>query len=202
LLIASNFAPEQRQVQRSQLDDDKAQQIMKSVIMAFDPNPAVILDHNFNIVMCNRGMNLLIDTFAKNPERLRAKTLTVARLNFHPDGLIDAIVDKKTALGSYLGRSHVAFESAYFEHEELMQYRTMWELAGQNGTELADQDTQSPQSIIPLTYQRGNIKATVFTTMLSLDDELGMSMPGLKIDVGIPLDSQTSDFFARNVAMA
>lgn len=99
LLSASDYAPEYGQLNLSASEDQQARQILDAILKALDPNPAMIIDQNLNILMCNRGMNLIIDTFAANPEGLRSEPLTVPRLNFHPDGLKDAIVDKHMTMG-------------------------------------------------------------------------------------------------------
>lgn len=200
LLSASGYAEEFRQTNLSVNEDEQARLILESILEAIEPNPAMITDKNLNIVMCNPGMDLIIDTFATNPEGLRANPMTIYRLNFHPDGVKDAIVNRKIAIGSHLGRLHRALESAEFECEDVDHYYELRELANQlndeqGGSELDKAAIESPHLVIPIELKRGKHRISLYTTITSLGTPQDVSLQELQIDIGFPTDDESRAFF-------
>jgi len=202
LLSASGYAPEFRQVNLSASEDQQARQILESILKALEPNPAMIIDQNLNILLCNRGMDLVIDTFAANPQRLRAQPLTIPRLNFHPDGLREAIVDKRMTMGGHLGRLHRALESTEFQYQDLDNYRELQQLADQlsedmDGSGLDSEAIESPHLIVPIELRRGEHRVSFYTAITTLGSPQDVTLQELQVDIGFPTDEASRVFLGR-----
>jgi transcriptional regulator with XRE-family HTH domain len=201
LLSSAGHSPEYSQLDLSADQNQQARELLESILRALDPNPALIIDQGLNILMCNRAMDLIIDLFAANPNALRAEPLTVPRLNFHQDGLRDAIVQKQLTVGGHLGRLHRSMESSHFHYEDLGHYRELRALASEIGEDLDSVEIERPQLIIPIELQRGEYRVSLYTAITSLGSPQDVTLQELVIDSGFPADDHTRQFLAEQLKL-
>jgi transcriptional regulator with XRE-family HTH domain len=90
LLLAAGFAPHFAEHALSSIPLQPALEALRRLLQAHDPNPAMVVDRHWNLVLANRMAERLLVGVA--PE-LRQPGCNVLRLTLHPRGLAPAIVN-------------------------------------------------------------------------------------------------------------
>ncbi len=198
LLKSAGYAPQYSHTNLSSSENQQAEEVLSAILKAAEPNPAMLIDKHLNVLRCNRSMELVIDTFAGNPQRLRAQALTIPRLNFDPDGLWPSLVNKSAAVSGIMGRLHHAMESAQFDYEDISHYQALMALVEQaKPQDFNPEDTKTPHLVVPFELRRGQHHITLYTVITCLGAPHDISLQEMQIDAGFPADDQTRAFFAQ-----
>lgn len=90
LLLAAGFAPHFAESALESVPLQPALEALRRLLQAHDPNPALVVDRHWNLVLANRMAQHLLAGVA--PELLQPRC-NVLRLTLHPRGLAPSIVN-------------------------------------------------------------------------------------------------------------
>jgi transcriptional regulator with XRE-family HTH domain len=101
LLVAAGFAPVYQETPLE--DDDMAtvRETLQQLLTSHEPNPALIVDRQWNLVLANRAIELMTTGVA---EALLTPPVNVIRIALHPEGLAPRIANFEEWSGHLLSR--------------------------------------------------------------------------------------------------
>jgi len=101
LLVAAGYAPVYQETPLMGDDMATVRETLRQLLASQEPNPALVVDRQWNLVLANRAVALLIDGL---PESLVAPPVNVLRVSLHPDGLAPRIANFEEWSGHLLSR--------------------------------------------------------------------------------------------------
>lgn len=101
LLVAAGYAPIYQETPLEGDDMATVRETLQQLLTSHEPNPALVIDRHWNLVLANRAIGLLI---AGLPEALLAPPVNVLRVSLHPDGLAPRIANFEEWSGHLLSR--------------------------------------------------------------------------------------------------
>jgi transcriptional regulator with XRE-family HTH domain len=101
LLVAAGYAPVYQETPLEGDDMATVRETLQQLLASHEPNPALVIDRQWNLVLANRAVGLLT---AGLPESLLVPPVNVLRLSLHPDGLAPRIANFEEWSGHLLSR--------------------------------------------------------------------------------------------------
>jgi len=101
LLMAAGFAPVYQETPLEGDDMATVRETLQQLLTSHEPNPALVVDRQWNLVLANRAIELMMTGL---PEALLASPVNVLRLSLHPDGLAPRIANFEEWSGHLLSR--------------------------------------------------------------------------------------------------
>src|SRR6266545_7698002 len=101
LLVAAGYAPVYRETPLEEADMATVRGTLEQLLAGHEPNPALVIDRHWNLVLANRAVGLLLEGV---PDELLAPPVNVLRLSLRPDGLATRIVNFEEWSGHLLAR--------------------------------------------------------------------------------------------------
>jgi transcriptional regulator with XRE-family HTH domain len=101
LLVAAGYAPVYQETPLEGDDMATVRETLRQLLASHEPNPALVVDRQWNLVLANRAVGLLM---AGLGESLLAPPVNVLRLSLHPDGLAPRIANFEEWSGHLLSR--------------------------------------------------------------------------------------------------
>lgn len=101
LLVAAGYAPVYRETPLEGDDMATVRETLEQLLASHEPNPALVVDRHWNMVLANRAIGLLISGV---PQSLLAPPVNVLRVSLHPDGLAPRIANFEEWSGHLLSR--------------------------------------------------------------------------------------------------
>jgi transcriptional regulator with XRE-family HTH domain len=195
LLAASGHAARYEELDLSTEEAAQARRILEFALTAAEPYPANIIDSNLNIVMRNRAMDFVIEYFAGAPTELLSEPLTMARLNFHPSGLIGTLLNPGEVFDMQLGRVHRYLEGVDFDPDAMAVIEQLKQLQPPVSDQAGDSaDTESPHLLIPMRLQNGPHLLELVTAVATLGWSRDVTLEELRIEYAFPADDASNEF--------
>jgi transcriptional regulator with XRE-family HTH domain len=101
LLVAAGYAPVYRETPLEGDDMSGVRETLDQLLAGHEPYPALVVDRQWNLVLANRAVGLLLSGV---PAALLAPPVNVLRLSLHPDGLSSRITNFEEWSGHLLSR--------------------------------------------------------------------------------------------------
>ncbi len=101
LLVAAGFAPVYRETPLEGDDMATVRETLQQLLTSHEPNPALVVDRHWNMVLANRAIGLLISGL---PDSMLTPPVNVLRVSLHPDGLAPRIANFEEWSGHLLSR--------------------------------------------------------------------------------------------------
>ena len=101
LLVAAGYAPVYRETPLDGDDMADVRRTLEQLLAGHEPFPALVVDRQWNVVLANRAVDLLL---AGVPAALLAPPVNVLRVSLHPDGLAGRIANFDEWSGHLLSR--------------------------------------------------------------------------------------------------
>jgi transcriptional regulator with XRE-family HTH domain len=101
LLVAAGYAPVYRETPLEGDDMSTVRETLEQLLAGHEPFPALVVDRQWNLVLANRAVGLLLSGV---PASLLAPPVNVLRLSLHPDGLSSRITNFDEWSGHLLSR--------------------------------------------------------------------------------------------------
>src|SRR5262245_55809942 len=101
LLVAAGFAPVYRETPLEGDDMASVRETLQQLLASQEPNPALVVDRQWNLVLANRAINLLLTGVS---DALLTPPVNVLRVALHPDGLAPRIANFEEWSGHLLSR--------------------------------------------------------------------------------------------------
>jgi transcriptional regulator with XRE-family HTH domain len=101
LLVAAGYAPVYQETPLEGDDMATVRETLQQLLASHEPNPALVVDRQWNLVLANRAIQLLLTGVS---DALLAPPVNVLRVALHPDGLAPRIVNFEEWSGHLLSR--------------------------------------------------------------------------------------------------
>src|SRR5436305_219298 len=88
LLVAAGYAPVYRETPLEGDDMTAVRETLQQLLAGHEPNPALVVDRRWNLVLANRAVGRLMAGLA---ESFLVPPLHVLRYSLHPDGLVPCL---------------------------------------------------------------------------------------------------------------
>ena len=189
LLLAAGYAP--RYAART-LDDAGMRQVRSALdrlLRAHEPNPGLVLDRQWNVVLANRSALALA---ALLPEALTQPALNVFRASLHPQGLAaltEIFADWAGYLLHTLRRAVAGSGDAALAalEQEVLAYPNVAAVAAGR---LADTPAEAPL-LVPCVLQLPQGRLSMFTTLTTFGTPRDITLDELSIELFYPADDPT-----------
>jgi transcriptional regulator with XRE-family HTH domain len=184
LLLAAGYAPvyHERGLDEPELEPvkDALDQLLESHV----PNPAVVIDHHFELLAANRATALL--TAGVAPHLLEPPVNTL-RLALHPDGMARDIVNLAEWRAHLLDDLAAEIEAGGDEqlkalHAELIAYPAP-----------PDDHTRRHDVFVPLVIEQGGATLRFLSTRTTFATALDVTVAELAIEAFFPADAATAE---------
>ena len=199
LLLAAGYAP--RYAARP-LDDDSMRPVraaLDQLLRAHEPNPGLVLDRQWNLVMANRPALALA---ALLPDHLKQPVFNVFRASLHPEGLA-ALTENLADWGSYLLRTlrravvNTGDARLVALEREVLAFPNMAGLA----EAVAAEPGQEPPLLVPCVLRLAQGRLAMFTTLTTFGTPRDITLDELCIELFYPAD-EASAALLRGLAAA
>lgn len=203
LLTAAGFAPV---FQARNLDAPDMAPIMaalEQVMIHHEPNPAVVLDRNWNVLMHNDAMASAFVSLAGDLDSMWAKVCpdsepNLLKLTFHPDGVRESIVNWREIGPILLGRTRREAEiegntTLLALLDEILDYPGVprrWH---------APSWKTPPPPVLPFEYDIGGTRLKLFSMLSTFGTAQDVTADELRIETFFPAD-QASAALLRAIA--
>ena len=156
-----------------------------------DPYPAFVVNATYTILMANPGFDQLIKHLVG--ERALKKYDNVYHLTFAEDGLRPHIKDWPSIEQFMLNR--LWDEAVSTQNSQLF---SLYDEISKLGTlqEVVDFQVEDNLPIMSLTFEKGAMEASFFTTITTLGTPLDLTTQELRIESLFPADKETKELFS------
>jgi transcriptional regulator with XRE-family HTH domain len=195
LLRAAGFAPEFQQTDLAAPEMEAVRRSFEFILEQHQPNPAALIDVNYNILMGNRPFESALEFFSGGLHKA-AKPLNFLRLMFDKQGLRRSIVKPCLHLRRFIdGLRHRVIhcpsdEDAQDLLREALAFIPPEMHSGSPSTE------ELPPILVPLHLKRDGIEVRCFTVVTTLATASDITLQELQIESFFPADEESRNFFA------
>jgi transcriptional regulator with XRE-family HTH domain len=191
LLLAAGYAPVYSQATFDSPALDGVRAAIRTIVDAHAPNPAVVVDRQWNMVDANAGLSIFTAGIAS--EMLKPP-VNIMRLSLHPDGAASRIVNLGQWRAHLLGRlrreiARTADADLVKLYDEVRHYPS-----GATALEVeVEVDVPGPGDVvIPLRYRAGDQELAFFSTVAAFGTPLDITVDELAIELFFPADPSTA----------
>lgn len=189
MLTAAGHAPAHRETQLE--DIDAVSQVIDTMLEGHMPNPAIVVDRQWNLVRSNGAAAALTGRlFTEVPSWLEPP-LNVMRMTFHPEGLRPHIVRWEDSAAVLLRRLEA--DALVHPHDAALQdlVDEILEFPDVRDLQRRPPSTNSSDLLVPITYRVGDDEISFFTTIARIGDAHDLTLAELRIETFWPLDEQS-----------
>ena len=189
LLLAGGFAPVYPEYSRDAPEMQASLAAVRQVLAGHEPYPAIAVDHAWNVIDTNSGLEVLLGGVA--PSLLQGQVNTL-RLSLHPDGMAPSFVNLGEWRGHVLGtlRRHlaVAADPELRElYDELLTYPCDQEVPA------VDTPTGGGAHV-PLQFRVGDRVLSFLGIISTFGTALDVTLAELSIESLLPADGDTAAY--------
>lgn len=189
LLLAAGLAPAYSE---TPIDDPEMGQVRRGLDLMLEahlPYPAIVIDRHWNLLDANPVASSLVSKLVDPDSPALTFPLNVMRLTFDPRGLRPSI-SNWDVLGPALAARVRREADAAPEDTELGALAD--EISTELGQSLPTVDpADTPDLLVPVHYQRGDLGLRLFSTIASLGSPLDVTLSELSIELFFPADEPT-----------
>jgi transcriptional regulator with XRE-family HTH domain len=167
--------------------------VLDRMLQAHEPNPALIIDRQWNVVASNTAAVRLTALLFPEPPAWLTSPPNIMRLTFHPEGLRRHMVgwgQSATALLRRLER-----DAASYPNDGALQ-RLLAEVRSYRGVDALDRDRRQPEAsdlLVPFTYVIDGDEISLFTTIAVIGDAHDLTLAELRIETFWPMDQRSAE---------
>lgn len=201
LLLAAGYAP--RYAARS-LDDDGMRQVraaLERLLRAHEPNPGLVLDRQWNLVLANRPAQALAGLL---PAALTQPGFNVFRASLHPQGLAaltENFADWARYLLGTLQRAVASSADAGLAalQQEVLAYPNVAALATAGAPADAPEGPLQAPLLVPCVLRLPQGRLSMFTTLTTFGTPRDITLDELSVELFYPAD-EASEALLRALA--
>lgn len=189
LLISANYAPLYQETGLSEPEMHDVRKILTLILAKSDPYPAMLIDHNMNIIMSNKSWKAVSTLMVNDPSLLEGESYNLLHLMTDPAGLRANLVNIEYAYYTVLERARRALGTGTADE----RLRQLVENMEQHKPDvIPTNESLLPQLVMPLHFKKGDIELRLFTTVATLGAPLNITLQELYIESGYPMDEATN----------
>lgn len=187
LLLAGGHAPAYSESALAETPMSAVSDAINRIVDAHDPYPAVVVDHQWDLIVGNRAVSILTEGSAAF---LLEPPVNVLRLSLHPEGMAPRIANLaqwRTHVIARLRREVEVTADAQLGAllEELRTYPS--------GGEWHEDETSS--LLVPLRIRAGETELAMFSTTTVFGTPRDVTLAEIAIECFYPSDRETAEFF-------
>ena len=189
LFLAAGFAPHYSEHALGDSEMAAVHGALSRLLDAHDPYPGIVVDRQWNVVMNNRGGELLKTLL---PEALKAEGINVFRASLHPEGLARFTVnfDEWSAIVlDILARSVASSGDAALRalQAEVTGYPNVVDAQKRRGPRAS----QAPALLVPCVLALPGATLSLFTTITSFGTPRDVTLDELCVELFYPADAES-----------
>ena len=189
LLVAAGYAPVYQETPIEGDDMTAVRETLQQLLASQEPNPALVVDRQWNLVLANRAVGLLLHGVS---EALLTPPVNVLRVALHPDGLAPRILNFEEWSGHLLSRLGREV-TATGDPELAALYDELAALPGVSGKEHAVPHGEGAgRLMVTLRLKGPSGDLSFFSTVATFGTAVDITLAELSIESFFPADPQTA----------
>lgn len=197
LLVAAGFAPAYATRELSDPDMAPVRQALELMLTHHEPNPALVLDRNWNLLMQNQAMGRAF-AILDDPEALWRRVCgdgprNLLKLTFHPEGARPFIRNWSEVANLLLWRSRreaetTANDALHAVVDEILDYEGIpkrWRMP--------THPDAPPPPILPLEYVIGGQPLRLFSMLSSFGTAQDVTADEIRVETFFPADDASGE---------
>ncbi len=182
LLEAAGFAAEFRETPLGAPSMNEVRDALEHMLRASEPNPTLVVNRRYDVLMANEAARRLIADFAPGWEG----PLNIVSMLLSPRGLKPSVSNWGEVAHHVAMRTRAELEALRVRDEA--DDRVLAEIAGAQSALLraASERGSSRAVLIPLRLRRGELARELFTTITTLGTPLDITLQELRIETLFP----------------
>ena len=194
LLEAAGFAAIYRETPLEAPPMSQVRGALSHILRASDPNPSMVVNRRFDVIMLNDAALKLFGFFAPN-----WRGTNVIRMLLAADGLREVIANWDEVTGHVVRRTKrelTEIRARNPEDETLLAEL----IAAEAGLPHPLPSTDRPSALLlPLKLRKGSVELDMFTTITTLGTPLDITLQELRIETMFPADDASREGLGRLV---
>ncbi|HEX6197277.1 MAG TPA: helix-turn-helix transcriptional regulator [Jiangellaceae bacterium] len=198
LLTAAGHAPAFAETPLDRLD--QIADVLEFMLGAHEPNVAIVVDRQWNVVRANAAATSLVTTLLPDAPPALVQSLNVMRLSFHPDGFrrhMTAWAATAAALLRRLERDAASYPNDEGLHNLVDEIRGYPDV---DSLPRALPGAGAADLLVPVTYRIGGDDLSFFTTIAIIGDAHDLTLAELRLETFWPMDRESATRWNRLVA--
>jgi transcriptional regulator with XRE-family HTH domain len=199
VLIAADYSPRFEETGLSEPEFAEVSMLLKRIITAHEPYPAMIIEPNFTIYKSNNAFQRFVTYFIKDPELFAQDKVNLLDILFHPQGLRDAISDLQSVYKLMMARAQrmLRFSDKGGQLSAAMQRVSTYKVNTVFDAKQFASYVDMPQLMMPLSCCKGDVEVKLITTNATLGHSQNITLQELNIESAYPADIASEQFFKR-----
>jgi transcriptional regulator with XRE-family HTH domain len=195
LLEAAGYAGLYRETSLDDRAMDQVRDALELLLRASEPNPTLVVNRRFDVLMANAAAQRLVSTFCERLEAF-APPMNLARLLVSPQGFRPFVANWEEIAGNVLGR--VEEELARSRRRDALDEALLEELLPVLRALRRQRRAGEPGAVLlPVKLRRDEIALDLFTTITTLGTPLDITLQELRIETLFPADASSKAALAQ-----
>ncbi len=189
LLVAAGYAPLYPETALDEPAMDEVSHVLDFILIAHEPNPALVADRRWNVVAANEAATRLLGALVEPAGLPVADGLNLARLTLHPHGLRTVTVNWEVTAATLLERleREVADRAGDPALRALLD-----EVLGYPDVAAMRHRPRLPTGadlLVPIHYRTPELELKLFSTFATLGAPYDVTLEELRIETFFPADA-------------
>jgi transcriptional regulator with XRE-family HTH domain len=190
LLVAAGFAPIYRETTLDAPEMGQVRRALDFMLRQQAPNPAMVLDRHWNILLTNEAMTRVMGLFLDPAAMAALGPPNAMRLSYHPEGLRPYIVNWDATAAAFIQWLHRDFlRTGDIESRRLLDELLSYPDVPRQWQALDLDASTAPFLAIEL--RKGDAHFSFFTVLASLGTPYDITLHELRIECFFPADAET-----------
>jgi transcriptional regulator with XRE-family HTH domain len=190
LLLSAGHAPA---FNETPLDDlEHIAGVLDFILQAHQPNIAIVVDRQWNLIRANAAATRFISTLFPDPTPWMTPPINVMRLNFHPDGIRRHMVDWESSAIGLLRR----LERDVASHPNDPDLRDLLDevraYPGVGALRRGLPTARAGDLLVPVTYAIDGQQISMFTTIATIGEAHDLTLAELRLETFWPVDETSA----------
>jgi len=193
LLVAAGMQPQFGHTDLTEPGLALVKEALEFVLESHEPYPAVVMDHNWNILMANRIhlhlIEMMVAVLGALPE-----TTNILELLFDPKGF-KFFVKNWDEVACFLLRKRAKEELLMSVSEEGSLLQRLLQYPGIPHGWKSDMTPSEELPMVPLHLEIGELNLTMFSTIATFGTPVDVTMQELRLENYFPADDESKAYF-------
>ncbi|WP_329429181.1 helix-turn-helix transcriptional regulator [Streptosporangium sp. NBC_01495] len=184
LLVVAGYAPVFRERPLDAPDLTAAREALRQILRGHEPNPALVVDHRWNLILANSAADVFLDGVAP---ALLEPPVNMMRLGLHPEGFAPRLLNLEQVRGFLLPRlarqMHRTGDPHLSDlHAELVSYGVPDQLEPPDPADIA----------LPVRIRHRGVDLSFFSTITTFGAAFDITLEEVAVEAYFPADMSTT----------
>ena len=193
MLVAAGFAPAYRQGAVGADDFAGIGAALERVLVAHEPNPAVMVDRAWNVVMSNAAATRLTPRLVDPATPAIDDGLNLIRLALHPEGLRRVTVNFDEVASVLVGRLE---DEVLADPTDTVLGDLLDEVLAYPGVARPERGAGPAELVVPIHYRTDDFELRLFTLIATIGSPGDISLDELRLETFLPVDAASAEVLA------